>query len=254
MRESLRRRRCAADLHVGVDDAGRQRNDACTIRSCGLVECHRPRQVVHSRLGGAVAAETGHCPAPEARRDVEDRRGSRHRAVARRKAALSNSGASRPTRIALWTLVVWFFVVMDMLDGAMARQRGTPVRSEGCSTRSATGSPTAPCSRRLLVGAGENDRPLLAALARLPGRGAGRVLRQGARRGRRAARRRRPARAHRAPRDRPGRLGLTGLGVPYALDVALWLLAVGSLVTVAQRLVAVTRSAREHVDAPDGGR
>ncbi|MGW5054591.1 phosphatidylinositol phosphate synthase [Actinokineospora sp. NPDC004072] len=39
--------------------------------------------------------------------------------------------------------------------------------------------------------------------------------------------------------------GLTGLGVPYALHVALVVLAVGSVVTVAQRLVAVRRSAEE---------
>lgn len=37
--------------------------------------------------------------------------------------------------------------------------------------------------------------------------------------------------------------GLTGMGVPHALDVALWALAVGSVVTVVQRLVAVSRAA-----------
>ncbi|MGH3768492.1 MAG: phosphatidylinositol phosphate synthase, partial [Pseudonocardiaceae bacterium] len=39
--------------------------------------------------------------------------------------------------------------------------------------------------------------------------------------------------------------GLTGLGVPFALDVALWLLAGLQLVTVTQRLLAVRRSAWE---------
>ncbi|MGH3995746.1 MAG: phosphatidylinositol phosphate synthase, partial [Pseudonocardiaceae bacterium] len=50
--------------------------------------------------------------------------------------------------------------------------------------------------------------------------------------------------------ERPERLiitllgtGLHGLGVPYAANVALWLLAVLSLVTVAQRMLAVYRSA-----------
>ncbi len=33
--------------------------------------------------------------------------------------------------------------------------------------------------------------------------------------------------------------GLHGLGVPYAVDVALWLLVAGSVITVVQRLVAV---------------
>jgi CDP-diacylglycerol--glycerol-3-phosphate 3-phosphatidyltransferase len=37
--------------------------------------------------------------------------------------------------------------------------------------------------------------------------------------------------------------GLAGLGVPYALHVGLWVLLVGSAVTVVQRIVAVRRSA-----------
>jgi CDP-diacylglycerol---glycerol-3-phosphate 3-phosphatidyltransferase len=36
-------------------------------------------------------------------------------------------------------------------------------------------------------------------------------------------------------------VGLTGLGVPYVLDVGLWLLSAASVVTVAQRFVAVRR-------------
>ena len=50
--------------------------------------------------------------------------------------------------------------------------------------------------------------------------------------------------------ERPERLvlvlvgtGVTGLGIPYALHVALWLLLVGSTVTVAQRFAAVRRGA-----------
>lgn len=39
--------------------------------------------------------------------------------------------------------------------------------------------------------------------------------------------------------------GLTGVGVPYAVDVALWLLAALQVVTVVQRMLAVRRSARE---------
>jgi CDP-diacylglycerol---glycerol-3-phosphate 3-phosphatidyltransferase len=37
--------------------------------------------------------------------------------------------------------------------------------------------------------------------------------------------------------------GFTGLGIPYAVDVALWLLLVGSAVTVGQRVVEVRRQA-----------
>jgi CDP-diacylglycerol--glycerol-3-phosphate 3-phosphatidyltransferase len=38
--------------------------------------------------------------------------------------------------------------------------------------------------------------------------------------------------------------GFTGLGIPHAVDVALWLLLVGSAVTVGQRFVEVHRQAR----------
>jgi CDP-diacylglycerol--glycerol-3-phosphate 3-phosphatidyltransferase len=37
--------------------------------------------------------------------------------------------------------------------------------------------------------------------------------------------------------------GLSGLGIPYALHVALWILLVGSAVTVVQRVLAVRRAA-----------
>jgi CDP-diacylglycerol--glycerol-3-phosphate 3-phosphatidyltransferase len=37
--------------------------------------------------------------------------------------------------------------------------------------------------------------------------------------------------------------GLQGFGVPYAVDVALWLLVAGSVITVVQRLAAVRQSA-----------
>jgi CDP-diacylglycerol--glycerol-3-phosphate 3-phosphatidyltransferase len=51
--------------------------------------------------------------------------------------------------------------------------------------------------------------------------------------------------------ERPERLilvlvgtGFTGLGIPYALDVALWVLLAGSTVTVGQRFLAVYRGSR----------
>ena len=45
--------------------------------------------------------------------------------------------------------------------------------------------------------------------------------------------------------------GLSGLGVPYAMHVALWLLLVGSAITVGQRFVAVRRAGRRPLPAPD---
>lgn len=51
-----------------------------------------------------------------------------------------------------------------------------------------------------------------------------------------------------------GGIGLQGLGVPYAVDVAIWALAVGSVFTVLQRLRIAARSprAQEKISAPTG--
>lgn len=51
-------------------------------------------------------------------------------------------------------------------------------------------------------------------------------------------------------------LGLTGMGVPYAIDVALWALAAGSIYTVVQRLVMAGKSplAKEFTKAPAGAK
>ena len=58
--------------------------------------------------------------------------------------------------------------------------------------------------------------------------------------------------AERAERNVLGLVGagLAGLGVPYALDVALWLLAVAGLATVVQRLVQVRRAAAKAAADP----
>ena len=49
-------------------------------------------------------------------------------------------------------------------------------------------------------------------------------------------------------------IGLTGLGVPYAIDVAIWLLAVGSVFTVGQRLIMAAQSPRsDDLCAPPTG-
>ena len=51
-------------------------------------------------------------------------------------------------------------------------------------------------------------------------------------------------------------MGLGGLGVPYVLAAGLWLLAAGSVYTVIERLVIVSRSplARETIAAPEGAK
>lgn len=49
-------------------------------------------------------------------------------------------------------------------------------------------------------------------------------------------------------------LGLQGLGVPYAIDVAIWVLAIGSIYTVAQRLrIAANDPRANEVIAPPKG-
>jgi CDP-diacylglycerol--glycerol-3-phosphate 3-phosphatidyltransferase len=48
--------------------------------------------------------------------------------------------------------------------------------------------------------------------------------------------------------------GLDGLGVPYVLAVALWLLVAASTVTVGQRLVTVYRQSRARTDPAQAGR
>src|SRR5690242_12758874 len=47
--------------------------------------------------------------------------------------------------------------------------------------------------------------------------------------------------------------GFSGLGIPYAVHVALWVLLVGSAVTVGQRVVEVRRQSRGKA-VPDAGR
>ena len=46
--------------------------------------------------------------------------------------------------------------------------------------------------------------------------------------------------------------GFTGLGIPYAVHVALWVLLVGSAVTVAQRIAVVRRTAPAPPSVPPG--
>ncbi|HEY3260694.1 MAG TPA: CDP-alcohol phosphatidyltransferase family protein [Pseudonocardiaceae bacterium] len=149
------------------------------------------------------------------------------------------------------TVVVTVFVLFDAVDGAVARAAGGGSAFGGVldsvCDRIADGALFA-----ALVwwcfGVGEN-RPLgVAALVCLV---AGQVISYVKARAEAAG-----LTAVAGIIERPERLiitlvgtGLHGLGVPYALDVALWLLAALSLVTVAQRLVAVHRSAREQETA-----
>ncbi len=149
------------------------------------------------------------------------------------------------------TLVITLFVLFDLIDGAMARARGygTPFGAvlDSVCDRAADGALFAALAWWCL-GVG-NNRPL--AVAALVCLVSGQLVSYT------------KARAESVGLSADGGLveraerlilalvgaGLQGLGVPYALDVALWLLAAGSLVTVVQRVHSVYRSAQARESA-----
>jgi CDP-diacylglycerol--glycerol-3-phosphate 3-phosphatidyltransferase len=143
------------------------------------------------------------------------------------------------------TFVVWGFVMLDLLDGAMARAGGSATKFGGVldSTcdRLADGALFAGIAWYCFVVAG--NRPLAAAalinlvLAQVISYIKARAEASGLR-----AEGGRVERAERLIITLVG-AGLTGMGVPYALDVALWLLVGLSAATVLQRIIAVRRSA-----------
>ncbi len=143
------------------------------------------------------------------------------------------------------TLVVWFFVMFDMLDGAVARARGTASRWGAFLDSSLDRVADAAVFGSLIwwFAEGGDSRPLLLAsllclvlgsltsYVKARAEGLGMTCNVGF-------------------AERTERLiiilvgtGLDGLGVPYALAVALWLLVGASLITVVQRLVEVRRQA-----------
>lgn len=142
-------------------------------------------------------------------------------------------------------LVLGFFVTFDMLDGAMARERGGGTRFgaalDATCDRIADGAIFGALAwwtvahldgHRLLLGV------TLVALvaAQVTSYAKARAEAGG-------------LRADAGLIERPERLiivlvgaGLTGLGVPQALHVAMWLLAVGGVITVVQRLLDARRA------------
>jgi CDP-diacylglycerol--glycerol-3-phosphate 3-phosphatidyltransferase len=143
------------------------------------------------------------------------------------------------------TFCVWGFVMLDLLDGAMARAQGGGTTFGGVldSTcdRLADGALMAAISWYAFEVA---DRPLLGAAA-LICLVLGQVISYVKARAEAAGLSANVGLVERAERLIIALVGtgLQGLGVPYAVDVALWLLVAGSVITVAQRLVAVRQSA-----------
>ena len=150
------------------------------------------------------------------------------------------------------TLVVTLSVLTDLLDGAMARRRGTPSRFgawlDSTCDRIAD---AAIFSGLALWFAGEGDDRLLLWLA-LFCLVAGSVVSYAKARAEGLGLRCDVGLAERAERLILVLVGtgLAGLGVEVALAVLLWVLAIASGITVVQRLVEVRRQALAAEQAP----
>ena len=144
------------------------------------------------------------------------------------------------------TLLVWLFVMFDMLDGAMARVQGGGTAFgavlDATGDRVADGAVFAALTWWAFTTA--QSGPLAAAL----------LLCLITSQVTSYVKARAEASGFDAPKglvERPSRLiiilvgtGFTGLGVPWAVYLAAYLLAVGSVFTVVQRVLAVRRVAR----------
>ncbi len=142
------------------------------------------------------------------------------------------------------TMLIWFFVMFDMLDGAMARVRGggTPFGAvlDATCDRIADGAVFAALTWWAFT-LGDN-KPLAAAalLCLITSQVTSYVKARAEASG---------FTAHAGLIERPERLiivlvgaGLTGLGLSWAIHIAMWGLAVASVVTVIQRVLAVRKA------------
>lgn len=142
------------------------------------------------------------------------------------------------------SLVIWLFVMFDMLDGAMARARGGGTRFgavlDATCDRVADGAIFAGLAWWAIYH--EQNRPLL--VATLICLVSSQVISYAKARAEASG-----LSADGGLIERPDRLvvvlvgaGLTGLGLDLAIHIAMWLLAAGSVVTVFQRVLAVRNS------------
>jgi CDP-diacylglycerol--glycerol-3-phosphate 3-phosphatidyltransferase len=169
--------------------------------------------------------------------------------------AMTLIGTAGAVGFALWTFpnghlltgtfTVWGFVMLDLLDGAMARAKGGGTKFGGVldSTcdRLADGALMAAIAWYAFAIA---ESPPLAAAA-LICLVLGQIISYIKARAEASGLTADVGLVERAERLIIALVGtgLHGLGVPYAVDVALWLLVAGSVITVVQRLVAVRQSA-----------
>jgi CDP-diacylglycerol--glycerol-3-phosphate 3-phosphatidyltransferase len=145
------------------------------------------------------------------------------------------------------TFVVWGFAMLDLVDGAMARAKGngTPFGAvlDAACDRIADGALFASITWWCFVVA-NNHSTAAAALICLVSAQVISYIKARAEASGLSAEGGLIERAERLIIALVG-TGLTGFGLPYAIDVALWLLAVASVVTVLQRFLEVWRTARE---------
>lgn len=151
------------------------------------------------------------------------------------------------------TLVVTFFLLFDLLDGAMARcaGRSSPfgaVLDASCD-RIVDGVLFGSIAWWALVVAGHPPSGLAALICLVCAQVISYVKARAEASGLRAD----GGLVERAERFIVVLVGagLSGFGVPYALDGALWLLAALSILTVVQRFAAVRRSARAGSEGTD---
>lgn len=144
------------------------------------------------------------------------------------------------------TLVIWGFVMLDMVDGAVARARGGSSRFGAVLDSTLDRIADAAVFGALawwFAGRGDSDALLLATLLCLV---LGSVISYVKARAEGAG-----LRCDVGLVERPQRLttalvgtGLDGLGVPYVQAIALWALVGLSAITVGQRIVEVYRQAK----------
>lgn len=150
-------------------------------------------------------------------------------------------------RLVAGAIVVTLFVLTDLIDGAMARARGhgTPFGAVLDSTcdRMVDGALFGALAWWALTGGNEPVAGAAALVCLIGGQMVSYVKARAESVGLTAE----GGLVERAERLILGLVGtfLAGLGVPYALTVALVALAAGTAVTLGQRILAVRRSARE---------
>lgn len=143
------------------------------------------------------------------------------------------------------TVVVTVFVLFDLFDGAMARVRGYGTQFGVVLDASCDRIADAALFGAIAYFAFAHEQSTSVGILALLALGSGQVVSYIKARADSVGLHIKGAVAERAERNVLGLVGtgLAGLGVPYALEIALWLLAVASVGTVVQRLVQVRLAA-----------